>query len=181
MKSYYKTLWITFLSMLVFSACESSQKYNGFPMYEFAEYLPINKGDTIHYEKMNKTDYPFVVQSVNVSYDEGNPMVYDNETAEYSIVATNINSINDTTYLTINFCCYGRTRIIVEYKTSHSSLSIKNTGIYIYSNRSDLLFAEFPKDTLLLTENETNNVNGIVVRNKGLVSFEDANMTYTLK
>lgn len=180
MRNKHKIIVLLFPYIFLCSACHTHNDFKDFPMQDFVDYWPVREGDTIWYE-VHSVNYPFVINKILTIYNEGDPTAYDCEFAEYSVEATNISSLNDTTFLSVGFYCYGRTRIRVDYSTRHSSLSITNTGFYNYANRSDLLFEEFPKDSLLLTECETGRIVGKIVRYKGLTSFVDSKVTYSLK
>lgn len=166
--------------VLLLASCDPYPKYHDFPMQVFKEYMPVKKGDVLVYECDN-TDYTFEVQRVQEIYQEGSPTSYDREYAAYVVEAMHPNSTSDTVRLTVGLYAYGRTRIRVEYEKHHTGLSISNKGVYNYANRSDLLFKDFPQDTLLLKPTETDDVVAVMINHKGLASFVDGKLTYTLK
>lgn len=181
------------LVVFVVTSCDEPRDTNAFPMEQFSSYLPYQVGDTVLYDiwtqqgnqKMVQLEkgIPLVVTEITNYYDEGDNYTYTKEYAEYGIKMNSKTEKLDSISLTISLICTGRTRIKVKYTAGilyNHEYPTSITGEYNLAYSSDSLFTVFPKDSVLL-ENEDvwemrKKTAGVLKNNQGLLYFYDMMM-----
>lgn len=181
------------LVVFVVTSCDEPRDPNAFPMEQFSSYLPYQVGDTVLYDiwtqqgnqKMVQLEkgIPLVVTEITNYYDEGDNYTYTKEYAEYGIKMNSKTEKLDSISLTISLICTGRTRIKVKYTAGilyNHEYPTSITGEYNLAYSSDSLFTVFPKDSVLL-ENEDvwemrKKTAGVLKNNQGLLYFYDMMM-----
>lgn len=190
----YIQICLILLTCYILIGCKNNEQIetidDTFPMELFSSYLPWQIGDTILYDLYMpwgkdlyyKETTPFVVTNIINIYDEGNKDSYSKEYAEYGVELFALSKLRDSLCVNVNFVCTGRTRIHVQYDSHDCRLYdgryIRRIGEFNYANPSNLLFEQFPKDSIVL-ENDATRVSsgidaGILKRNVGLEYFVDA-------
>lgn len=181
------------LVVFVVTSCDEPHDPNAFPMEQFSSYLPYQVGDTVLYDiwtqqgnqKMVQLEkgIPLVVTEITNYYDEGDNYTYTKEYAEYGIKMNSKTEKLDSISLIISLICTGRTRIKVKYTAGilyNHEYPTSITGEYNLAYSSDSLFTVFPKDSVLL-ENEDvwemrKKTAGVLKNNQGLLYFYDMMM-----
>ena len=177
---------ILFLT-LALSSCKKtdviyvSDPDDAFPMDLFTDYLPYKVNDTIYFNRyvinqdnliLYQAQCPFVVKDVVKVYNEGEMTSYKNEYAELNVqMLSTADIILDSMTISLNLSCRSRTRLNAHFELRQylagTDEALTTNGEKKFVNASDLIFKDFPADSIFLSDK------AILKNGAGLVYFQD--------